>query len=126
MEFLFQSLRCVTGRLSAFKQFCGGLIEGSDHPWRRSIGGLSSDTRMSIAMSLFLFRKTLSSQKPDVGEYAARMSSEGASSDPAFVEFARREVSKMFPPGWDSELYPNAALSSCLTRSSCDQSSRSN
>nr|UYL95452.1 MAG: RNA-dependent RNA polymerase [Tonghua Botou tick virus 3] len=113
-----------TGRLSALKKFCGGLIEGTDHPWRRSIGILSRDSRMSIAMSLFLFRKTLSSPEPDVREYAVRMSSSGTSCDQRFVEFARREVSKMFPVGWDAELYPNAALSSVLSRSSCSQAGR--
>nr|UYL94532.1 MAG: RNA-dependent RNA polymerase [Botourmiaviridae sp.] len=111
-------------RLSALKKFCGGLIEGSVHPWRRSICRLSSDARMSIAMSLFLFRKTLPSSEPDMRAYAERMSSPRPDYDPSFLRFARREVKKMFPVGWDLTSYPTACINSTLSESSCFQNKR--
>jgi len=113
-----------TSDCRTLKKFCGGLIEGDgSHPWRRSIGGLSRRQRMSIAMSLFLFRKCIPSPEPNCDQYVERMSQESPLPDGGFLEFVQREVPKMFRPGWDKEYYPNAALNSVLPVKSCVQRS---
>jgi len=107
--------------LVKLKEFCGKLLEGDDHPWRRATRRLSADNRKSLAMSLFLYRKVLPSPKPQLAAYAEKMStpSEGPPSD--FVAFAQRELRKMFPEGWDRQLYPNACLSATVPETSCAQ-----
>jgi len=113
-----------TSDCRTLKKFCGGLIEGDrSHPWRRSIGSLSRRQRMSIAMSLFLFRKCIPSPEPSCDQYVERMSKESPLPDGGFLAFVQREVPKMFRPGWDREYYPNAALNSVLPVKSCVQRS---
>jgi len=113
-----------TSDCRTLKKFCGGLIEGDRlHPWRRSISKLSRRQRMSIAMSLFLFRKCIPSPQPDCDQYVERMSKEGTMPDGKFLEFVQREMPKMFRSGWDRVHYPNAALNSVLPVKSCVQRS---
>jgi hypothetical protein len=104
------------------KKFCGDLLEGDrNHPWRRSISRRPLRQRMSIAMSLFLFRKCIPSPKPSCDQYVERMSRDCPLPDGRFLEFVQQEVPKMFRPGWDREYYPNAALNSVLPVKSCVQ-----
>jgi len=79
---------------------------------------------MSIAMSLFLFRKCIPSPEPDCDLYVERMSRESPLPDGGFLHFVQQEVSKMFRPGWDREYYPNAALSATIPVKSCVQRSQ--
>nr|UJQ91940.1 MAG: putative RNA-dependent RNA polymerase [Botourmiaviridae sp.] len=106
------------------KKFCCTLLEDPrSHPWHGATKRLSSDARMSIAMSLFLFRKCIPSPEPDCDEYLDRMSTRRAEPDARFVKYVRKKVRKMFPTGWDCELYPNAALNSVIPVKSCVQRS---
>ncbi|QKI79903.1 RNA-dependent RNA polymerase [Erysiphe necator associated ourmia-like virus 73] len=106
------------------KKFCSGLIEGQiDHPWRVSLRGLSATSRMSVAHSLFLFRKLIPAEKPQVGPYVERMCSPQDPADPGFIRFAERMVQKMFPVGWDRS-YLDKVTTSTLPLSSCSETTR--
>jgi len=108
------------------KQFCCGLIEGDRlHPWYSAlhVRRIPRGTRMSIAMSLFLFRKVLPSPEPNCDSYVERMSEESPLPDGGFLRFVQREIRKMFPSGWDKLCYPNAVLQSTIPVKSCVQRS---
>jgi len=79
---------------------------------------------MSIAMSLFLYRKTLPTPEPELSSYLDRMAGAGTPPSEEFMSFVRVEIRKMFPDGWDAVAYLGAVLSSVLTTSSCLQNSR--
>lgn len=111
-------------RLPALKKFCGGLLEDRcSHLWHGAIekARLSSDSRMSLAMSLFLFRKVIPSSPPSIEEYAQRMSIPSEEPDPGFLDYVRKRVPQLFPEGWDMTLYPNAAINAVLPVKSCLQ-----
>jgi hypothetical protein len=106
---------------SSLKEFCCSLIEGNPHPWRSATKRLSSDKRRSFAMSVFLYRKVLPNPKPELSSYLDRMSQPDDPSSEEFKAFCRVQVRKMFPDGWDTVMYPDAALSSTIPESSCFQ-----
>jgi hypothetical protein len=109
-------------RLRSVKQFCGGLLGGDRlHPWHRPTARFGKDTRMSIAMSLFLYRKVLPSSEPDLLAYAEKMSFPSPDPDPGFLEYVRRNVPRLFPLGWDKNLYPRACQNATLPVKSCRQ-----
>jgi len=109
-------------RLSFLKQFCGGLLEGRrEHLWHRPTMRLGIDSRMSIAMSLFLFRKVLPSSEPDLVAYAQRMAQPSPEPDAGFLQYVRRTVVRLFPEGWDKGLYEDACLRAVLPVKSCRQ-----
>jgi len=109
-------------RLRFVKEFCGGFLDNpSKHLWHRSTAALERDSRMSIAMSLFLFRKALPSSDVDLGAYVLKMSTPAPEPDPGFLAYVRRTVPQLFPQGWDLSLYPSAALSAVLPIKSCLQ-----
>lgn len=114
-------------RLNSFgdiKQFCSGLIEGqTDHPWRVSLRGLSSSSRMSIAHSLFLFRKLIPAEEPQLEPYLRKMSTAQDPADPRFLQFAVSMVKKIFPRGWDRS-YLDKVTMSTLPLSACYESGR--
>nr|QNN89182.1 putative RNA dependent RNA polymerase [Pezizella ericae ourmia-like virus 1] len=82
---------------------------------------LGLDSRMSIAMSLFLFRKVLPSSEPDLLEYAQRMSTPSDEPDQGFLEFVETEVPRIFRRGWDKGLYENSCLNAVLPVKACRQ-----
>jgi len=112
-------------RLSLFKEFCSGLLEHRTHLWdeplRRS--RVSLDMRWSLAHSLFLFRKVLSTPAPSVPDFIRRVSLDDGEADPLFMEFIRKEVPVIFRNGWDSQ-YPQRCLSSTVPVKSCSENSR--
>jgi hypothetical protein len=109
-------------RLSVVKKFCGEFLEHPvGHLWHEPTKRMSSRTRMSIRMSLFLYRKALPSVEPDVRAYVDKMSGEGPPPDPGFLEYVRRQVPRLFPPRWDRTLYPQACLSCTVPVKSCLQ-----
>ncbi|QGY72553.1 RNA dependent RNA polymerase [Plasmopara viticola lesion associated ourmia-like virus 23] len=112
-------------RLSLFKQFCSGLIEKRPHDWHSIIRELPSLRRRSIAMSLFLFRKTLPSECPSIIDYMNRMSEECDSYDAGFHAYCSREIKNIFRKGWDRHRYFNASTNAVLPFSSCLQRKRS-
>jgi len=109
-------------RLRSVKKFCGGLLEGDrKHLWHGPTMRYGKDTRMSIAMSLFLYRKVLPSSAPDLLAYADRMSHPSPEPDPGFLDYVRRNVPRLFPRGWDERYYPRAAENAVLPVKSCLQ-----
>lgn len=85
------------------KKFCGGLLEPSGrHPWAHALRTyLPSVDRLSVAGSLFSFRKLLPSADVDVSAYAEHMSTPVPPADERFLRFCRKEIVRMFKPGWD-------------------------
>ncbi|QGY72546.1 RNA dependent RNA polymerase [Plasmopara viticola lesion associated ourmia-like virus 16] len=108
---------------SVLKEFCSGLIEGSPHPWRETIRRLSSRSRLSVAASLFLFRKLVPSTKPNVEKYVHMMAEPSPVPDQAFVNFCVRETRRLFPFGWDRS-YVDKVLTSTLPLSACAEVGR--
>lgn len=109
------------------KSFCTGLIEGqSNHPWRHDLQRQRSSirTRMSVAHSLFLFRKLIPNERPQVVQYAERMSVPGEAADVRFLAFCRQEIRRMFHIGWDRR-YQDACTTSVLPITSCYENGRS-
>jgi hypothetical protein len=113
------------GKLSSFKSFLSGLIEGRKHPWRVPLRRLGIRSRMSIAHSLFLFRKTLPSKEPNLREFLDQISKEQPEPSSDFLDFCSREIAKLFPVGWDRSLYPNRCISSVVSTKSCAENGRS-
>jgi hypothetical protein len=109
-------------RLSFVKKFCGDLLERPrSHLWHRSIKRLGLDSRMSIAMSLFLFRKVLPSTAPSLTAYAKRMAQPSDEPDVGFLRFVETEVRKIFRKGWDKGRYESACLNATLPAKACRQ-----
>jgi len=114
----------------AAKKFCVGLLENPEvHPWWASVRGLSASDRLSIAGSLFLFRKCLPSEgKPDElrSQHRERLcTSPSQVTLPAgYLSHCRRIARECFPPGWDSQ-YQDLAWGSCPSVKSCRESTRS-
>jgi hypothetical protein len=108
---------------ASLKQFCSDLIEGGCHAWRPLIAVLSREARFSLAFSLFLFRKVIPSEAPQVGSYVERMSEPQDLPDPEFLRFAVRETARLFPVGWDRS-YLDKCTTSTLPTSSCYESGR--
>lgn len=106
------------------KQFVCGLLEGDgNHPWRERVRSLSSQARLGLAHSLFLFRKVIPQEKPLVRSYVDKMAQAQAPPDPSFLSFALEETRKLFPVGWDRS-YQDACLTSSLPRTSCSEVGR--
>jgi hypothetical protein len=109
-------------KLKFVKEFCGGFLERPrDHLWHDPTMKLSRDARMSIGMSLFLFRKVLPSTAPDLQAYLDKMSSESECHDDDFIKYVEKRVPELFPPGWDLTRYPQAALNATIPIKSCSQ-----
>ncbi|QKI79954.1 RNA-dependent RNA polymerase [Erysiphe necator associated ourmia-like virus 125] len=110
---------------ASLKKFTSGLLEGGCHSWRPAISRLSSESRWSLAFSLFLFRKIIPSEAPQVGAYVEKMTTPQDLPDPGLLRFALREVGKLFPVGWDRS-YLDKCSTSTLPTSSCYESGRKN
>lgn len=104
--------------LSQFRQWLSALLERRSHPWRRLLK--DRRVRMSVAMSLFLFRKTLPSKPIDIRKVVDRFDSPSPPCDPDFLEFAEGKVRKIFPVGFDVR-YPNRCLNWTLNTSACEE-----
>lgn len=110
--------------LMVLKEFCGGFLESPrSHLWHSPTSHLSRKTRMSISMSLFLHRKALPSESPDLSLYQDKMRKAQPGPDPAFLSFVRREVARMFPAGWDYK-YSRFVNCSSYPTSSCRENRR--
>jgi hypothetical protein len=109
--------------LKEIKQFCVGLLTGRDHPWFRPISRLRLRDRLSVAGSLFLFRKTLPSDSPSVGDYLDKMEVPAPDPPVGFMRFVSDEMDRMFPRGWDRG-WESAVDNAVVTTSSCLERSR--
>jgi hypothetical protein len=106
----------------SFKKFCGGLLEPSgSHPWAGELKRkLPAVDRLSVAGSLFSFRKILPSSSPDLSAYAERMSEAPEPAGYRYKKFISKEIDRMFRPGWDRRwrdfvLSTSPSGSACLT-----------
>jgi len=109
---------------SSLKKFCSGLLlPSSAHPWARPIKGLRLRDRLSIAGSLFLFRKILPASTPSLSAYVEKMTSEAPPPADGYISFISSELNKMFPVGWDKG-YSGAVHGTCLRTSATLESSR--
>jgi len=116
-----------SGSPADLKKFCGGLLEPSGlHPWasvmRRHC--LTAVDRLSIAGSLFSFRKVLPSSTPCSVQYTKKMCTKGVSVSRPYLRFCRRETRKLFRSGWDKKWRRNV-LRTTPSASSCLDVSRS-
>jgi hypothetical protein len=112
------------------KSFCSGLLEEPEsHPWYSEVRGLSASQRMSIAGSLFLFRKCLpATGKADElrSQHRERLCTSPAhvTLPAGYLAHCRRIARECFPPGWDSQ-YQDLAWGSTPSVKSCRQAPRS-
>jgi len=103
------------------KGFCVDLLEGKKHAWRQSYQRLGEFERIQLAGSLFLSRKLLP-QPPDPTQSSRHerlMKTPAPPPPPGFLEFAKIELARLFPRGWDrkydSHVYKHTPLeSACL------------
>lgn len=112
--------------MSSLKSFCSGLIERRNHLWSGSLRRLGIKSRLSIAHSLFLFRKTLPSKPPNLDHFLDVIESPCPEPDEEFVDFCRTETRKIFSSGWDLKKYPSACISSTVSTSSCAENGKAN
>lgn len=91
--------------MASVKEFCSGLLENpTEHPWGEWAGTLRKGTRMSIAHSLFLFRKSVPAEgdpRSLSASYVKKMCRSGDPADRGFLEFITKEIPRLFPRGWD-------------------------
>jgi hypothetical protein len=87
------------------KKFSSGLLEGFNHPWSRAISGLKPDSRMTIAGSLFLWRKTLPAEPVNVPDYIRRVTSAELPLPSGYLAHVRKIAEEVFPRGWDKGKY---------------------
>lgn len=107
-----------------------GLLENPvDHPWWPVVRGVGASVRMSVAGSLFLFRKVL----PCSGVTQAQVRSHRANLcldpspvnlPPGYLAHARRIARECFPNGWDRS-YEDLVWGSTPSVSACLESPRS-
>nr|QKI79946.1 RNA-dependent RNA polymerase [Erysiphe necator associated ourmia-like virus 117] len=110
--------------LKEMKEFCSGLLlPSSGHPWSRPTACLTARDRLSIAGSLFLFRKTLPASTPSIPDYLDKMSKPAPDPPSGFMEFISKEMSEMFPVGWDSK-YGSAVAGTVVRTSACLEATR--
>lgn len=120
------SLPAVTFQsMASLKEFCGGLLNpGMVHPWTRPVSALPIRDRLSIAGSLFLFRKVLPATTPDLGAFFHKMVTPAPEPPSGFLRFCSQELNRMFPHGWDRG-WERMVKSTSVTTSACLESSRS-
>jgi len=106
------------------KQFCSGLLlPSSAHPWARPVRKLFLRDRLSIAGSLFLFRKVLPSSPPSIPAYLDKMSTPSPPPAPGYLDFCDRMVDQMFGTAWDRG-WEMCVKNSCVRQSSCLEKGR--
>lgn len=87
------------------KKFSVGLLEKpGTHSWSKDprFSRLDARARLSIAGSLFLWRKTLPVEPPSIAAHKARISAPEIQLPPGYILHICKLVDEMFPVGWDS------------------------
>lgn len=113
--------------LSQVKKFCSGLLDPStrsDHFLWPAVRRCGLRARVSIAASVFLFRKTLPGSDPDLDAYVRLLGEPAPPPVEGFFEFARRELEGMFRPGWDRS-WQSKVSGSTMSTSACLELPRS-
>jgi len=88
---------------SSFKEFCSALLERRKHLWDVALQPLGADSRRSVGMSLFLFRKIIPSDRPDALALLEKVAKPSPPPDRRFLEFVEHEVNRLMPVGWDRD-----------------------
>jgi hypothetical protein len=109
----------------SFKLFLGSMIEGKKTCWDSKISGarISRDNRMRIAMTLFMFRKRVYSEKPSLKTFLDKISQSSPEPNQFFLDFVRKEVPKLFGPGWDVK-YADHCFDTVVSTKACYESRR--
>jgi len=115
------------------KEFCVGLLENPDaHPWKGPLSRADGRKALSVAGSLFLFRKAV----PAVWDEAEMVRAHRSNLVPdcrkardplpsGYLQHVRKIVASQFPAGWDKG-YRGHCWSSTPSVGSCTGSSRAN
>jgi hypothetical protein len=113
----------LSGGLSSFKQFCSALLERRISTWSAALQQqhVGIRVRMSVAHSLFLFRKVIPSQCPSLEPLYRKVQDPSPDPDPDFMKFVRRELPKILPRGW-AKGYTQACLITTIPTKNCFES----
>lgn len=102
---------------SSFKDFCSAILERRKHYWDIALAPLGADSRKSIAMSLFLFRKIIPSDRPDAFALLKKVATPSPPACGRFLEFVEQEVNRLMPVGWDRDYVQKGIASVVPTKS---------
>jgi len=75
---------------------------------------------MSVAMSLFLFRKVVPAEQPSIEEFVERAQVPSPEPDADFLKFAGQLVDKIFETGWDAK-YDSYVDNGSIGTSTCEE-----
>jgi hypothetical protein len=104
------------------KEFLVGLLENPvHHAWTGPLARCPASVRMSVAGTLFLFRKCLPSPGESlISSHRARLCTDPKPLDlpSGYLAHSRRIARMCFPPGWDRG-YPDAVWRSTPSVSAC-------
>jgi len=106
--------------VNELKKALSAPIEGKACCWTSQLNRLSKWQRMSVAMSLFLFRKVLPAEQPSIEEFVERAQIASPEPDADFLEFAGQLVDKIFEVGWDAK-YDSYVDNGSIGTSSCEE-----
>lgn len=101
----------IAQQVKKVKQFSVGLLENPvSHDWSSELSRakVRSSDRLSVAGSLFLWRKTLPSFASHFEEHKLRVTAPELPLPPSYDVHIDHLVDDMFPVGWDRKLYPSA------------------
>jgi len=108
------------GMVNELKKALSAPIEGKACCWTSQMNRMSKFQRMSVAMSLFLFRKVLPAEQPSIEEFVERVQIPSPEPDADFLEFAGGLVDKIFEKGWDAK-YSSYVDTGSIGTSSCEE-----
>jgi len=108
------------GKLKELKKALSAPMERKLCCWTSQLSRLSRFQRMSVAMSLFLFRKVLPPEDPSIESFLEKISTPSPAPDPEFLDFAGRLVDKIFEDGWDAG-YGRAVELASIGTSACEE-----
>jgi len=84
------------------KEFSVAFLEGRPHPWTSATRRLPATTRLTVAGSLFLWRKLLPVvDSPTPAEHRGRVTAPELDLPPLYLDHVVRETRRIFPRGWD-------------------------
>jgi len=84
------------GMVNELKKALSAPIEGKMCCWTSQMNRMSKFQRMSVSMSLFLFRKVLPAEEPSIEEFVERVQQPSPEPDAEFLDFAGQLVDKVF------------------------------
>jgi len=111
--------------LKDLKEFSTGLLETSGHPWAQAISGLKPDSRLTIAGSLFMWRKILPAPKVDPADFVSRVTAKEETLPAGYLAHVRKIAMEVFEKGWDKGKYMKNVEGNCPTVNSVKENGRS-